>query len=375
MSQRDYYEVLGVARNASDDDIKKAYRTLAMKYHPDRNPDNPEAEQKFKEAAEAYDVLRDQQKRSRYDQFGHAGMNGAGANFGNAEDVFAHFSDLFGDFFGFTMSGQGARGARPMAGADLRYNLTISFLQAAKGDDIVIKLPRHATCAECNGSGAAPGTQPEICRQCGGTGQIRRSQGFFQIAVPCSKCHGTGQTIAKPCPKCRGKGLISETRELSVRIPAGVDSGTRLRIRGEGEPGVNGGPPGDLYVVIQMEKDNVFRRSGQDLIYTQTINIAEAALGHRVEIPGLNGPVTLEIPSGTQSGTLLRLPNEGMPYLGRSERGDLHVEVIVHTPTDLTEEQEELLRRFAEISKTEESSPLIKVKQAARQITKASGLD
>ncbi len=372
MSQRDYYEILGVSRDASDDDIKKAYRQQAMKYHPDRNPDNPEAEQKFKEAAAAYDVLRDPQKRARYDQFGPEGVNGGGANFGSAEDVFAHFSDLFGDFFGFNMAG--SQGPRAQAGADLRYNLNISFEQAATGDEIHLKLPKHVTCDECDGSGAAKGTRPEVCRQCGGSGQVRRSQGFFQIAVPCSACRGTGQVIATPCPKCKGNGIVTETKELSVRIPAGVDTGTRLRVRGEGDPGVHGGPSGDLYVVINVEDSKVFERQAQDLILHQEISFTQAALGCRLEVPGLKKTLPLEVPKGIQSGTVLRLRGEGMPYLGRKDHGDLLVEIIVHTPTQLNDRQVELLQEFEDICKEQDSSLTSKMKKAAKKLKKDLGL-
>lgn len=371
MSKRDYYEILGVSRSASEDEIKKAYRQQAMKFHPDRNPGDAEAEEKFKEAAEAYDVLRDPQKRARYDQFGAEGMNGSG--FGNADDVFAHFSDLFGDFFGFNMAG-GAQGSRAQAGSDLRYNLKVSFEQAAFGDEILLKLPKHVTCDECQGTGAAAGTKPEVCRQCGGMGQVRRSQGFFQIAVPCPSCRGTGQTIAKPCAKCKGEGIITENKELSVRIPAGVDTGTRLRVRGEGDPGVNGGPAGDLYVVINVEESKIFERHGQDLIVHQHISFVEAALGHRLEVSGLKKALPLEIPKGIQSGTVLRLRGEGMPYLGRKDRGDILVEVIVDTPKNLTERQIELLQEFDEIHKKEASSLGKKVKNAASKVKKAMGL-
>ena len=369
MSQRDYYEVLEVGREASEEDIKKAYRKLALKYHPDRNPGNPEAEQKFKEAAEAYDVLRDPERRARYDRFGHAGVQGGGGGFGNAEDIFAHFGDIFGDLFGFSTGG----GNRPMGGADLRYNLTISFAQAAKGDEITLKLPKRVTCSECDGSGAARGTRPDVCRQCGGSGQIRRSQGFFQMSMPCPACHGTGQIISKPCPKCRGEGITSEIKTLNVRVPAGVDNGTRLRVRGEGEPGIHGGPPGDLYVVVSVEPDKTFHRRGSDLILSQDISFVQAALGHRLDVPGLDGPVTLEIPKGVQSGTVLRIAGEGMPRIGENRRGDLLVEVRVLTPTKLNERQIELLKEFEALS--EEAGTLKKVKKIAKKLSQAVGLD
>lgn len=370
MTERDYYEVLNIRRDASGDQIKQAYRKLAMRYHPDRNPGDAEAEVKFKEAAEAYEVLRDPEKRARYDRFGHAGVGGgAGAGgFGSAEDIFAHFSDIFGDFFGFSSGG----GIRPEAGADLRYNLTITFAQAAHGDEVSLDLPKHVTCPECKGSGAAPGAKVERCRQCQGTGQVRRNQGFFQIAMPCPTCHGSGQTISKPCAKCRGEGIVSDTRQIMVRIPAGVDNGTRLRVRGEGEPGTHGGPPGDLYVVLAVEPDARWQRDGTNLVVNQEITFVQAALGHRVEVPGLDGPLTLDIPRGTQSGSLLRIQGEGMPFPGQKRKGDLLVAVKVLTPVNLSERQIELLQEF---EKASDEGTFAKMKKAARKIGKAIGLD
>jgi molecular chaperone DnaJ len=370
MIQRDYYEVLAVSRTAGGEEIKRAYRKLAMQYHPDRNPGNAEAEQKFKEAAEAYDVLRDQEKRARYDRFGHAGVQGGGGGgFGSAEDIFAHFSDIFGDFFGFSSA---SRGPRAMAGADLRYNLDISFRQAAKGDEIALSLPKRAACKDCNGSGAAKDSKVETCRHCNGSGQIRRSQGFFQIAMPCNACRGTGRVITRPCPRCKGEGIVAEVRELVVRVPAGVDTGTRLRVRGEGEPGVHGGPPGDLYVVLTVEPDRRFQREGQNLLCTQEITFVQAALGHRVEVPGLDGTLPLETPKGVQSGAILRLAGEGLPFPGRNQRGDLLVEIKVLTPARLSEKQIGLLREF---EKAGEEKPMEKVKRAAKKIKNAMGID
>ncbi|MDR2695260.1 MAG: molecular chaperone DnaJ [Deltaproteobacteria bacterium] len=369
MNLRCYYEVLEVSREASEDEIKRAYRKLAMQHHPDRNPDDPGAERKFKEAAEAYDILRDPERRARYDRFGHAGVQqGAGmGGFSSAEDIFVHFSDIFGDLFGFA----GARGGgpRPTPGPDLRYNLKVSFKQAATGAEIPLKLPRRVTCDECGGSGAAPGTKPETCRQCGGSGQIRRSQGFFQIAVSCPVCRGEGKIIVTPCPRCRGEGVLPQMRELTVRVPAGVDTGTRLRLRGEGENGMYGGPPGDLYVVLAVEEDRTFRRQGQDLIHSCKISFPQAALGIRLEVPSLDGPVALDVPKGTQSGAVLRLKGRGMPYLGQSRNGDLLVEVIVQTPTRLSARQEELLRELDQLLRGEDG-PLDKVKNAAKKIFK-----
>ena len=351
-NKRDYYEVLGVEKNASDAEIKKAYRKLAMKYHPDQNPGDKTAEEKFKEINEVYEVLSDADKKARYDQYGFAGVDpnfnpnaGFGGFGGGGFSGFGDFSDIFGDLFGFASAG-GARGPRPMQGADLRYNLKVTFEQAATGDEIPLTLPKHVTCPDCSGSGAAPGSQPETCPQCHGTGQVRHSQGFFQIAMPCSTCQGTGQVIKKPCPRCKGQGIVEERREIVVRVPAGVDTGTRLRVRGEGEPGEHGGPPGDLYVVLHVEPSKKYERQGQDLIYTCENNFVQAALGHRVEVPGLKGPLPLDIPKGIQSGTLLRLKGEGMPYPGRSNRGDLLVEVKVLTPTRVSDKQAQLLREF-----------------------------
>lgn len=371
MTDRDYYEILNVSRTASEEEIRSAYRKMAMRYHPDRNPNNPEAEFKFKEAAEAYEVLRDPDKRARYDRFGHSSFQTGpgGPGFGSTEDIFSHFSDIFGDLFGFSASSQ----PRPETGSDLQYHLQISFSQAAHGADIDLKLPRHSTCPDCKGSGAAPGSKTTTCSQCHGMGQVRRNQGFFQIAMPCPACHGTGKTISRPCPKCRGDGLVQDEREITVHVPAGVDNGTRLRIRNEGEPGTHGGGPGDLYVLLSVEDDPRWRREGQNLIFNQEISFVQAALGHKVEVPGLNGDLSLEIPSGIQSGTHLRLAGEGMPYPGNKiKRGDLLVHVKVLTPTELTDRQKELLKEFEEAG---EEGIFDKIKKTASKIGKAMGLD
>lgn len=356
--KRDYYEVLGVGRAASADEIKSAYRKLALQYHPVRNPDNPEAEDKFKEAAEAYEVLSDPGKRTQYDHFGHAGVNGQGFgdHFHNAEDVYSRFQDVFGDFFGF--GGVGGQ-KRPRAGADLRYNLTISFRDAALGTEIDLTFPKKEVCAECSGSGSAPGHSPETCAHCRGQGQVTQTQGFFRISVPCPICRGEGKLITHPCPKCRGYGLSHVNKNLKVRIPAGVDNGSRLRLRQEGEPGENGGPHGDLYVLIYVEDDAVFTRRGQDLVVGAEISIVQAILGDKIEVPTLDEPVTLEISKGIQSGKILRMKGLGLPHLGSTQRGDLLVEVTVRIPTSVTKKQEELLRQF---EKLEEKRPLNKMK-------------
>jgi len=359
MSKRDYYEVLGISRSASGEEIKKAYRKLAFEHHPDRNPNDPEAEQKFKEAAEAYEVLSDPDKRSTYDHFGHEGLSGNGhGGFGSAHDIFDAFSDIFGDFFGFS-SARGRRGPRPQAGADLRYNLTIAFEEAVKGTETELKIPKDIECSECHGTGAEPGTQPETCKHCAGQGQVFQSQGFFRISTPCPICRGTGQVIAHPCKNCKGKGTVRETKSVKVHIPAGVDTGSRLRLQGEGEPGQNGGPPGDLFVVISVEEHASFIRQGQDIIVPVDIGFVQAALGDKIEVPTLDEPVPMEIPKGTQSGQTFKLKGLGVPHIGSTKKGNLIVQVKVKTPTHLSKRQEELLREF---SKLEAEKPKRKVK-------------
>ncbi len=358
MAKRDYYEVLGVSKTAGEDELKKAYRKLALEHHPDRNQGDAEAEAKFKEAAEAYDVLRDPEKRRRYDTFGHEGMNGGYSGFSSSEDIFGSFSDIFGEFFGFATGGR-AGGRRAQAGSDLRYNLNISFRQAAKGDEVELKIPVSVPCEDCKGTGAQPGSDMSDCRQCRGTGHVQQAQGFFRISVTCPACHGRGKIITKFCATCRGGGLTSKTRELKVRIPAGVDDGSRLRLRGEGEPGVNGGPPGDLYVVISVEQDKVFDREGQNLVLRREITFVQAALGHKIEVPTLDDPITVDIPKGTQSGEIFQLRGLGLPHPGGGRKGDMLIEIKVLTPTGLSSKQEELLREFARL---EEDKPLNKAK-------------
>ncbi len=370
--QRDYYEVLGVSRTASDDEIKRSYRKLALKYHPDHNPDSPEAEQLFKEAAEAYEILRDPERRARYDRYGHSGVNDSFGGFSSADDIFSHFGDLFGDVFGFNMGGRRSRGPRAEAGADLRYNLTVSFMQAAKGAEITLSVPRSITCDDCNGTGAAKGHSPETCAHCNGQGQVRNAQGFFQFIVACPICRGQGKIIKNPCPRCKGETIVQEVRDLSVRVPAGVDTGTRLRLRNEGEMGKNGGPAGDLYVFITVEEDERFIRQGQDLVVIQKITFPQAALGYKFEVPGLDGPVEVQVPKGTQSETIFRIQGKGLPYLGNKRIGDLLVKIQVLTPTKLSSQQEELLRQF---EAAEGDKPMAKIKKAAKKISKVMGMD
>lgn len=372
MSQRCYYEVLGVEKTADGETIKRAFRKMALKYHPDRNPDDPDSAEKFKECAEAYEVLHDSEKRQRYDRYGHAGVNGNGQHFSSNSDIFSHFSDIFGDLFGFAgMGGMGGGRSRPRAGADLRYNLEISFIQAAKGAEVKIKIPRQVPCPECEGSGAAPGTSPATCPDCRGAGQILRSQGFFQLQMPCPRCQGQGRIITSPCPRCRGEGEVEQVRELAVNIPAGVDTGNRLRLRGEGEMGLNGGPPGDLFVVLHVQADKNFERRGQDLVLQREITFVQAALGTRLELPTLDDPVDFEVPKGTQSGQVFRISGSGLPYPGQSRKGDLLVELSVRTPTGLNAEQEKLLREFERL---ESKKPLNKAKKAIKKMGSAMGL-
>ena len=350
MSKRDYYEVLGVNRDAGDDEIKKAYRKLAMKYHPDRNPDNKEAEEKFKEAKEAYEMLSDPQKKAAYDRYGHAGVDPSmGA--GPGAQGFDGFSDAFGDIFG-DLFGGGRRGGRSNVyrGADLRYNLEITLEEAARGAEKTIRIPTVEECGTCHGSGAKPGTHPKPCPTCQGHGQVRVQQGFFSIQQTCPKCHGSGKIIPDPCRDCGGAGRTKKQKTLEVKIPAGIDDGMRLRHAGHGEPGLNGGPPGDLYVEIHIRKHAVFERDHDDLHCEMPISITTAALGGEIEIPTLEGMARLKIPAETQSGKVFRLRGKGIKNVRSHVHGDLMCHVVVETPVNLTERQRELLREFEEIS-------------------------
>ena len=339
-NKRDYYEVLGVDRQASEQTIKSAYRKLALQYHPDRNPDNKEqAEEKFKEITEAYGVLADSQKRAAYDQFGHAGVGSAGGwNPDFSSTIFSDFEDLFGDFFGFGSSGRGGR-RRAARGPDLRYDLEISLEEAAQGLETKIKIPRSETCSECRGSGAKPGSDPISCPSCGGRGQIRHQQGFFSVSRTCPHCQGMGQVIREACPVCFGKGRVQEEKVLGLKIPAGVEEGTRLRVSGEGEAGEMGGSHGDLYVVMRIREHPYFERQGNDLYYTIPISIAQATLGAEIKVPTLAGHERLRIPEGAQNGTVFRLRGHGMPSVDGRRKGDLYVAVYVVTPTRLSREQ------------------------------------
>lgn len=352
MAKRDFYEILGVAKTASEDEIKKSYRKLAMKYHPDRNPDNKEAEEKFKEVKEAYEMLTNPEKREAYDRYGHAGVDpngGMGGGFGGGGFGDA-FGDIFGDIFG---GGRGGRGSGPQVyrGADLRYNLEITLEQAAAGFDTTIRVPSWDKCDTCHGSGAKPGTQPVTCTTCAGHGQVRMQQGFFSIQQTCPKCHGSGKIIPEPCAACGGAGRIKRNKTLEVKIPAGIDNGMRIRSSGNGEPGTNGGPPGDLYVEIHIKPHEVFQREGDDLHCEMPISFTKAALGGEIEVPTLGGKVSFTIPEGTQTGKTFRLKGKGVKGVRSGYAGDLFCHVVVETPVKLTDKQKDLLKEFERLTK------------------------
>ena len=348
MSKRDYYEVLGIEKNASEAEIKKAFKRLAMKYHPDRNPDDEEAENKFKEAKEAYEILSDAQKRSAYDQFGHAGVDpsaGMGGGFGGG----ANFSDIFGDVFGDIFGGGRARGgAHGYRGDDLQYNLELSLEDAVRGTQVDIRIPTQVPCEECGGSGAKKGTTPTTCSTCGGVGQVRMQQGFFSLQQTCPRCHGSGKIITDPCGSCHGQGRIQKHKTLSVKVPAGVDTGDRIRLTGEGEAGEHGGPPGDLYVHISVMPHRIFERDGNDLYCEVPIGLTTAALGGELEVPTLDGRIKLKIPAETQSGKMFRLRGKGVRSVRSGATGDLMCKVHVETPVNLTKRQKELLQELGE---------------------------
>jgi molecular chaperone DnaJ len=341
MSQRDYYEVLGVGRNASEQDIKKAFRRLAMKYHPDRNPDNADALAKFKEAKEAHDVLTDPRKRSAYDQFGQGGFGGPG------DFAAGGFSDIFGDVFGDIFGGR-AGGRRTHRGADLRYDLSLTLEEAVAGKDVKIRIPTTVECHHCGGTGAKPGTQPKECPTCHGAGQVRMQQGFFSIQQTCPQCRGTGRVVEEHCRHCRGAGRLREEKTLSVKVPAGVDTGDRIRLAGEGEAGEHGGPSGDLYVQVSVQPHPIFTREENHLFCEVPISFVTAALGGELEVPTLNGKVVLKVPAGTQTGKMFRMRGKGVKPVRGGPVGDLICRVLVETPVNLTERQKELLRELDE---------------------------
>ena len=344
MAKRDYYEVLGVKRGASDGEIKKAYRRLAMKHHPDRNKDDADAARRFKEAREAYDVLSDANKRATYDQFGHDGLRAGGGGGFSAEG----FGDIFGDVFG-DIFGAGRRGrSQVFRGADLGYELRLDLEKAVSGDTVTIEVPTQSVCETCDGSGARRGSEPAQCTTCGGVGQVRMQQGFFSIQQTCPACKGSGKVISDPCDDCHGRGRVARTKKLSVKVPPGVDDGDRIRLSGEGEAGRNGGPPGDLYVEIRVNPHKLFTREGPDLSCEVPVSITTAALGGEVELPTLDGHVSLKVPPGTQSGKQFRLRGKGVITVRERHRGDLYARVVVETPVNLTEEQKKLLQQFEE---------------------------
>ncbi len=359
-TQRDYYEILGVERDSSSDDIKRAYRKRAMKFHPDRNPGDAEAEEKFKEAAEAYQILSDDEKRRMYDQYGHQGVNQnmGGRGFGSFEEIFSAFGDIFGsagqgggsifdEFFGF--GGGRQAGAQRRRGASLKCEISISLPEAAQGTKRTIQVTRAENCGTCHGSGAAAGTSPSVCPYCHGMRQVQQSQGFFSIRTTCPRCRGEGEVIETPCKKCRGAGREKANREITVEIPPGVETGTQLRITGEGEPGPRGGPRGDLYVFVVVEPHSVFERQADDLLLEVPVGFAKLTLGTSIDIPTLDGKAELQIPKGTKSHRVFRLRGKGMPRLRGSGAGDLLVRTVADTPKKLTKRQEQLLKELAEI--------------------------
>jgi molecular chaperone DnaJ len=361
VSKRDYYDVLGVQRGASDQDIKSAYRKLALQFHPDRNPGSKEAEDRFKEAAEAYAVLADSDKRHMYDRFGHAGLGGA-ATGGFDPTVFTGFEDILGglgDIFGFgdAFGGGARRRGGPARGADLRYDLEISFEESAKGAETAIQIPRQESCEPCHGSGSAPGSRPTACPQCQGRGQLRYQQGFFTVGRTCGHCRGTGQLITKPCQTCRGTGRLQKEKKLTVRIPAGIAAGQRMRLSGEGEAGSGGGPRGDLYVVIHVQDHKFFQREANDLYAEIPVHFTTLALGGAIRIPTLDGEEPFAVPEGTEAGTTFRLRGRGMPDVSGRGHGDLHITVKVVTPKKLTKEQKKLLEQLASALPKEKFEP------------------
>jgi molecular chaperone DnaJ len=357
VSRRDYYEVLGVGRSAGDQEIKSAYRKLALKYHPDRNSGDKQAEEHFKEAAEAYAVLGDPEKRARYDRFGHAGVAGGGAPGGPGfnPDIFADFSDILGDFFGF--GGRGTRRGGPVRGADLRYDLEISFDESYAGAETTIQIPREEQCDACRGTGAAPGTSRETCPQCRGAGQLRYQQGFLVVARTCGQCGGTGTIVKHPCPACHGTARLTRDRRVTVKIPAGIADGQRLRIAGEGEHGAAGGPPGDLYVVVHVPPHPIFHREGDDLIAEVPVPFPVMAMGGSFPLEAPGGPIIVDVSAGTANGSLVSFRGKGMPSVAGRGRGTLHVRVVVDVPRRLTKEQKKLVEQLGKTMADSQITP------------------
>lgn len=350
--KRDYYEVLGVGRQSGEDEIKKAYRKLALKYHPDRNPGNQQAEELFKEAAEAYEVLHDPQKRRVYDTYGHEGLQGTGySGFSGFEDIFSSFGDIFQEFFSFGAGGQGRQRTAARPGDDLILTLNLEFNEAVFGTEKEVEIDTFVNCSKCNGTGAEPGTREAVCPACQGSGQVVQAQGFFRISTSCARCQGTGRIMVAPCKECQGQGRVRKKKTVQVKVPAGVDSGTRLRLRGEGESGYRGGAPGDLYVKLDVASHPDLERDGDNLYTKISITFLQAVMGDTVEVPTLDGGKPIRIEPGTQPGQVTRLPGEGVPKLRGFGRGDLFVEVEVRIPKHITPRQEELLREFMELEK------------------------
>jgi molecular chaperone DnaJ len=361
VSKRDYYEVLGIERSATEAEIKSAYRKQAMKYHPDRNPGDHTAEERFKECAEAYAILADGEKRSLYDRFGHAGVSSAAAGAGFDPTVFTGFEDILGglgDIFGFgDLFGGGRRRGGPQRGADLRYDLEITFEESARGSETTIQIPRQESCETCHGSGAAPGSSPTVCSQCRGQGQVRFQQGFFTVARTCPQCRGAGKVTTTPCATCRGAGRVTKDRKIAVKIPAGIATGQQLRLQNEGEGGTAGGPPGHLYVVVHVQEHEFFRREGLNLFCEIPVNFTTLALGGEIQVPTLNGPEHVKVHEGTQTGTTLRLRGKGMPDVSGRGKGDLLATVQVQTPKKLTKEQRQLIEQLAKALPKEQFEP------------------
>ncbi|PYX33035.1 MAG: molecular chaperone DnaJ [Acidobacteria bacterium] len=355
-AKRDYYDVLGVGRTATEVELKSAYRKLALQFHPDRNPNNPDAEEKFKEVSEAYAILADSEKRSVYDRYGHAGLGSAGQGVGFDSSVFQDFNDIFGEFFGFGDlfgGGGGRRRSRVQRGADLREDLTLEFEEAFFGTETQVTVRRHEACEDCRGSGAAPGKSPTTCRSCNGRGQVRYQQGFFSIARTCPTCQGTGSVITDPCTKCKGEGRILRQRTVDAKVPAGVEDGTRIRFAGAGEVGQFGGPAGDLYVVLHVKEHPFFEREGNDLRCVVPISVAQAAMGAEIRVPTMEGEHTLKVPEGTQPGTTFRIRNKGVPVLNGHGKGDLYVQARVQIPNRLSKRQRELLQELETTAKVD----------------------